>query len=112
MGGRPLSKPVEIIFIRLTHTEKNILIVDEAFLGRNSLYEALVALEFSMETRLALSSQKSSCLCLKSAEIKDMRQHSAVLGFVVEWGGVSLCSPGWLAVSILLPLLLNADLTG
>lgn len=62
--------------------------------------------------RLALNSQISFCLCLTRAEFKGMSQRSAVLGFVVDWGGVSLCSPGWLELSILLPLLLNADITG
>ena len=50
------------------------------FFKTESHYIALGVLEFTMRTRLASNSQRSACLCLPSAGIKDMppMSHRAV----------------------------------
>lgn len=39
---------------------------------KGSHYAVLVGLEFAMQTKLALNSQKSTCICILSAEIKNV----------------------------------------
>lgn len=41
-----------------------------------SLYAALAGLELTMETRLALNTQKSPCLCFPNSEIKGVFHHT------------------------------------
>lgn len=47
------------------------------------LYVVLVALELTLWTKLALNSQKSACLGLPSAGIKDMHHHAQLFKIFV-----------------------------
>jgi hypothetical protein len=49
------------------------------FLAIGFVYVSLAVLEFTSLAKLALNSQRSTCLCLPSAHIKDMSHHCPVL---------------------------------
>lgn len=59
----------------LIHTKTKVLIL--FVFEERAHYAALDGLELSKQTRLALNSQGSTCLCLPSAGIKDVSKHCA-----------------------------------
>lgn len=106
--GLLLCFKITIIYILILFINKYIilllLLLYWFYFETGSFYIFLVVQELTVWTRLALNSQRSSCLCLLKAGIKTMCHHTWLELFdpiricALFWDRISLDSPGWLGM--------------